>query len=140
MARFITRLAAGAALVVALALPSLEARAAGPYDGTWVVDFPASAVAGANATSPTCAAIRLSFAVKDNQISARLQRTSPSGNVVENSNAANAQDVTGTVGPDGAIAARWGNFTASGRLVGTDATVLVNGECGPRTGHGVKVE
>ncbi len=139
MTRFLTTLTAGAALAAALVLPSLEAQSAGRFDGTWVVDFPPSASAGTNASEPTCAALRLSFKVKNNKITARLQRISPSGNVIENSNAANATPVTGTVGSDGSLAAKWGNFYASGKLVGTTAQVLVDGECGPREGHGVKV-
>ena len=134
MARLLTLLAAG----TALAASATAALAAGPYDGTWVIDFPAS-LTGSNATQPACQALRLHFEVKDSQVSARLQRISADGNVVENSTAPSATPVTGTVKPDGTVEGNWGNFTATGRLSGSQAQVTVNGVCGERKGTGVKV-
>lgn len=139
MARFLTTLAAGGGLAASLlALPSFTALAAGPYDGTWIIDFPPS-LSGSNLSQPACQALRLRFEVKDNEVSARLQRISPDGNVVENSDAPGATPVTGTVKPDGTVEGNWGNFTATGKLAGTQAQVTVNGVCGERTGNGVKL-
>jgi hypothetical protein len=134
MARCLIPLAAAAALAAA----SSAALAAGPYDGTWIIDFPPS-LTGSNATQPACQALRLHFEVKDSQVSARLQRVSPEGNVVENSTAPGATPVTGSVKADGTVEGNWGDFTATGRLAGSQAQVTVKGVCGERTGTGVRV-
>lgn len=139
MTRFITLVAAlGALAGTALALSPL-ASAAGPYDGTWIVDLPANNGPGFGNPNSACPALRLHILVKDSQLSALLQRVPSNPRVVENSTDPNATPVTGSVRPDGSVDAKWGEYVATGTLAGADAAVTVRGTCGSRTGTVVRV-
>ncbi len=121
--------------VAAAALP-VAAQEKGRYDGTWVVDIPAAIEQ--KTTNPTCPALRLVIQVKDDRVSARLERN-PTANTVANSDASDAPVLTGHVTPDGTVNADWQGFTATGKLKGDTADLVVKGECGPRNATGVRV-
>jgi hypothetical protein len=127
-----------AALSLAASVMTFQPALAGQYDGKWVVDFPAPQD-NLKSSSDVCSAFRLVVAVKDNQLEANLQREATSLEV-ENSTAANAVPVKGSVAPDGTVIAKWENFPVIGRLTGNVGAISVQGDCGPRTGRAVRVE
>jgi hypothetical protein len=135
MTRSLIVLLAGSALSAAvLALPATGARAAGPYDGTWVIDIPDSAIGDSKHADAACPALRLVFEVNDGHIAARLKREPESALIVSNSDAPDARPVSGVVRPDGTLTANWGPYGATGSLAGSTPEVTVNGSCGIRTG------
>ncbi len=126
-----TLLATTAMAVIALALPMGPARAAGAFDGTWIIDVPADSLSGSGG-EPTCPALRLGVQITDNQVSGNFQRAYPElENVVEDGDSDRATRVTGVVQPDGAMTAQWQNFHAAGQFVGNGAGLTVQSECGP---------
>jgi len=139
MARFITVTAMLCALAGAAIAPAPPAWAMGPYDGTWIVDLPANNGPSFGNANSACPALRLRILVKDNQLSASLQRVPGAPNVVENSADPNATPVTGSVRPDGSVEAKWGNYVATGTLAGANTAVTVQGTCGSRTGTAVRI-
>ena len=133
------RIMSVAALALAAgALPLGAAVAAGPYDGTWVVDAPQAGGAGAQeGAEPTgCEPLRLEFQVQDNRITGSLKRSPYGGARVTPGTGPGSAPITGTVGPDGTINAQWQQYKATGRLSGDHAEVRWNGQCGPRIAMG----
>lgn len=119
------------ALAFALGLGILPARAASPFDGVWIVDFPAADHIP-DTSEYVCPALRLRADVKDGKISGSLARFFP-GNVVENATGYAASPVTGTVHPDGSLEAYWLGWIVKGRITGDVADLtLLFGQCGPR--------
>jgi hypothetical protein len=127
---------AAAVLLAALALSPLAVRAA-QFDGKWVVDFPAVTVRDIR---HGCSEMRVVAVVKDNQITATLERERDNLNEVENSTEPRAEPLTGTVGPDGSFTAQWESYVITGKLSGAGGEAQVAGSCGPRTGTAVRVE
>ena len=132
-----SRTTIAAASLTALVL-TFQPVLAGQYDGKWVIDFPAPQN-NLQSSQNVCTAFRLVVAVKDNQLEANLQREATSLEV-ENSNAANAVPVKGSVAPDGTVIAKWEKFPVIGRLTGNIGAISVQGDCGPRTGRAVRVQ
>jgi hypothetical protein len=128
-------IAAGAAA----ATVAHSAHAAGPYDGTWVIDIPASLARGVQSTGP-CPALRLEAKIVDSQVTASLERV-PSGTTetVENSTARTAAPLTGTVEADGTVTADWQGYKSNGKLSGDTGAITVQGECGPRDATATRV-
>ena len=107
------------------------AHASTPYDGTWIVDFPASPLVAGESHS-VCPALRLRADVADGKISGSLTRFFP-GNVVENDAGPASSPVTGTVHPDGSVEAYWLGWIVKGQITGDNADMtLLFGQCGPR--------
>lgn len=126
----------------AFSLPILAAHAAGPYDGRWVVDFPAVNTNLSTGANPGCASLRLVIDIKDNQLNASLARSvtaAGGGQIVQNATGPGARPVIGSVKADGTVSATWENFPATGKLSGDQGEILVKGECGPRLGKAVRV-
>jgi len=136
--RFLWSASVACAAAFAVAVSAPPARAAGAYDGTWVIDIPAS-VQG-NLTTAACPALRLQVKIADSQVSASLERV-PSGtsNTVENGTARNATPLTGAVAQDGTVVAQWEGFKANGKLAGDNGAVTVIGQCGPRNATAIRV-
>lgn len=132
MSRILSTLAATTALALAaLTVPMVSARAAAPFDGTWIIDVPADTISGDEGV-PTCPALRLQVQITDNQVSGNFRRSAPEeSNVVENGGTNAASRVTGDVQPDGALTVQWQNFHATGKLVGDRAKITMQSECGP---------
>jgi peptidoglycan-associated lipoprotein len=131
MSRILRTLAATTALgLAALAMPTVPARAAGPYDGTWIIDVPADIISAHG--DPTCPALRLRVQITDSQLYGNFRRSDPEmSNVVENGGRSGASQVFGSVQPDGTITAQWQNFHAAGQMMGQGAGLTVQSECGP---------
>jgi hypothetical protein len=116
------------------------ALAATSFDGTWVIDVPASATIASTADS-ACPALRFPVQIRDNQVAGVLTRvpTRDGGVIFEAGSGTDSGPVTGTVQPDGTVTAQWENYHATGTLSGDSGVVTVAGECGPRTAHAVRV-
>jgi hypothetical protein len=138
MARFLPMLTTITALAVAaIALPTLPARAAGPYDGNWVIDAPAAGGAIGAEGQYTCPALRLPFTVRDGQVIGDLHRTAE--NTIVSGKSANSSPVSGSVSGDGGVNVTWQSFHATGQLSGASGRVSWAGECGPRQATATKV-
>jgi hypothetical protein len=138
MTRMATGLmAAGVIATVALARPAL---AAGPYDGTWVVDVPAADYI-AQAGDYRCPALRLPIQIQNNQVTGKLERVASATGavIVEAGQSARAEPVRGSVQPDGTVTAQWEMYQASGRLGQDTGMVTIRGECGPRSATAVRI-
>src|SRR5665213_4375693 len=130
--------ACAAIVSLALASAAVPARASGPYDGTWIVDFPASPIIGGTSQS-VCPALRLRADIADSKISGSLARFFP-GNVVENDQGHAASPVTGIVHADGSVEAYWLGWIVNGQITGDRAQLtLLFGQCGPRQMTGIRV-
>jgi outer membrane protein OmpA-like peptidoglycan-associated protein len=130
-----TYLATTALALAAFTLPTVPAHAAGRFDGTWIIDLPPDVIA-ADDYAATCPALRLKVQITDNQVSGNLRRSDPASlNVVEIGGRTASSQVSGAVQPDGDLSAQWQNFHASGRLVGPNAGLTVQTECGPMHAH-----
>ena len=126
------------AAILSLEAAATPAFASSPYDGTWIVDFPAADLIP-DTSEYVCPALRLRADVKDGQISGSLARFSP-GNVVENATGYAASPVTGTVHPDGSVEAYWLGWIVKGQITGDQADLtLLFGQCGPRHMTGTRV-
>lgn len=110
--------------------------ASSPHDGEWVVD--AQAVQSTGQTIATgCEAVRIPFRISDNRVSGNLQRsTYGTGRVHASPSGA---PITGTVAPDGTINAQWQGYRATGQIVGNQAEIRWDGECGERIATGGRV-
>jgi len=136
MARFLPVLTTVAA--VAVAVYALPARAAGPYDGQWVIDAPPAGGAIGAEGEYTCPALRMPFTVKDGQVMGDLHRTATG--TIESGKTANSSPVKGSVDNTGNVSVTWEAFKASGKLSCNSGTVSWAGECGPRTATATKVQ
>jgi hypothetical protein len=138
MARFLPMLTTVTTVaVVAFALPMLPARAAGPFDGNWVIDAPPAGGAIGSEGQYTCPALRLPFLVKDGQVMGDLHRTATG--TIEAGKTSNSAPASGTVSPAGDVSVSWQNFKATGKLSGGSGQVAWSGECGPRTATATRV-
>lgn len=126
----------GVGVIAALMVPPLPVKAA-QFDGTWVVDFPPVTVSQKRSG---CMEMRVVAVVKENQISATLERDSLNPREVKNGTEPEAEPLTGTVAADGTFTARWENFSISGKLSSGGGDAQVQSSCGPRTGTIVRVE
>jgi len=129
-----------AAALTALVYATPQALAAGPHDGTWVLDFPAAGFIE-NADQYVCPALRLPLEVRGGQVIGALHRvpSTTAGSEIEAGGGPNSVPVTGTVQPNGTVNAQWGPYHASGKLDGNGGAVTVNGECGPRVAQATRI-
>jgi hypothetical protein len=136
MSRILPTLLATTALALgAFTLPTAPAHAAGRFDGTWIIDLPPDTIA-VDDHAAICPALRLEVQITDNQLSGNLRRSDPASlNVVEIGGTSAASQVSGVVQPNGDLSAQWQNFHASGKLVGPNAGLTVQTECGPMQAH-----
>jgi hypothetical protein len=139
MARFLPILKTiTTAAVAAIAMSTLPAYAASPYDGQWVIDAPPAGGAIGAEGQYTCPALRLPFTVVNGQVNTELHRTATGS--VEVGRASNSAPITGSVGDDGSVNVTWQNFHATGKLSATSGQVGWAGECGPRQATATKVQ
>jgi hypothetical protein len=133
------RLFMSAFTAAAILTASQAAFAAGPFDGKWVVDFPASGFIEATG-GQVCPALRLPIDIKDGHVFASLTRMpSVNGIMIETEDGPQSTPVTGTVQPDGAVQANWQSYDVTGKLDGDSGKVSVRGECGLRTGQAIRI-
>ncbi len=120
--------------VAALALPTIPAHAAGPFDGTWVADAPGVKGGGGDYDLEECNPVRFQFQIADNKVGGNLRRTiyPQSGTNVESTPGRGATPIQGSVAPDGSVKAGWQSYHATGRLTGDKGELTWKGRCGPR--------
>jgi hypothetical protein len=127
------------AVIAAWTLLAGTASAAGAFDGTWVIDIPSSPTAG-NPSTPPCPALRLQARIVDSRVTGSLERVaSGTPNTVEPGSSRAASPITGMVQPDGALAAEWEGYRATGKLSGDTGQITVQGQCGPRSATASRV-
>jgi hypothetical protein len=131
--------AAAPALVLAGALCAAPAFAAGPFDGTWVLDLPSYPFNSGQTNAP-CPTLRLSAKIVNSQVTGSLERV-PSGtaDTIENGTGRISAPITGSVQADGMLVADWQGYHASGTLSGDSGRIIVLGQCGPRTAIATRV-
>jgi hypothetical protein len=124
-----------------LATSMVGAHAAGPHDGTWVVEAPAVQGSGGYVGGTACAAVRIQFQVKDGQVQGnlRLRPSGASGTSVDQSPGRGSTPIQGSVQPDGTMTAKWQSFHATGTLAGDKAQLTWRGQCGPRVATGERI-
>ncbi|HUK58694.1 MAG TPA: hypothetical protein VLV50_05630 [Stellaceae bacterium] len=130
---------ASAALAFVFLLPVVPAQA-DPYDGRWVIDFPATTVTAAATSTKSCAALRIAAEIKDSRISGELHREVTSPTEVTSGAGPGSSPLAGTVAADGTITATWQGYTIGGKLAGNGGSISVTGECGPRTGQAIRIQ
>ena len=125
------------AFAIAFVSPGLV-RAAGPYDGNWVLT-----ASGAGGRLPdlgaeqACSNFRLPFQIRDNQVVGNASRSADNPtNIVASPS---GSPVTGSVQPDGSFNAQWQDFAINGKITGNTLTANWNGQCGERTATGTRV-
>lgn len=128
-------------VALSMSVPSMSAEAAGPYDGTWVIDAPQAGGTGAaeDSAATGCEPLRLEFRIVDNRIVGTLHRSLYGGTRVETGPGPGSAPVTGTVSDDGTLNAQWGRYKATGKLAGNNAEVRWRGECGERMAMGSRI-
>jgi hypothetical protein len=114
-----------------LVSPVFPAHAAGPYDGTWTIDMPASGQGAPGEFG--CPALRIQVRIVDSQVQGTLQRTGTGTTVETGGSGSSAAPVTGSVSPDGMLNAQWSGYHATGRLEGDKGKLNVQRTCGPET-------
>ena len=103
------------------------------HDGTWIVDVPAVGYM-ASAGEYRCPALRFPIDIRGGRVTGSLERvpSSDPGVTVESGGGQTSAPVTGSVGANGTVTARWLNYHANGHLDGAAGTATIDGECGPR--------
>jgi hypothetical protein len=125
---------------VALALASLPAKAAGPFDGTWQVDSGGLGTATAQAMEGTgCEPEILKFEVKDNQIQGGLAFAPSDPNRVQNSQGPRSAPISGSVQEDGTLNAQWESYKVTGKMTGDKVELRWRAPCGPRVATGTRI-
>ena len=139
MLRNLCRVAAVAFVATAAFAP--QSRAAGSFDGTWIVDVPSAGTINDQSNNSVCPALRIPVRIHDNQVSGSLERVSTTTGavIVEAGQGRLAAPVTGAVAPDGTVDAQWQNYHAIGRLGPQFGRVTIQGECGPRVATAIRI-
>ena len=128
------------AIAAAVVSPGIV-RAAGPFDGNWVL----SAAGSGGRTSPegggggnACSDFRIPFQIADNQIVGKYSRsTSDPTEIVASPT---GSPMSGSVQPDGTFTMKWEAYDVSGKITGTTLTATWRGQCGQRSATGTRVQ
>ena len=132
--------AAVLALATAFASPAIV-RAAGPYDGNWVLTAPG--VGGRTGTGSesgieqACSDFRLAFQVRDNQVVGNAARSNDLPTEIVAS--PKGTPMKGNVKPDGTFNVQWEGYNITGVITGNTLAANWNGQCGHRTATGTRV-
>src|SRR5215469_6528528 len=109
-------------IATAVVLPGIG-RAAGPYDGSWVL---AAAGAGGRTSQEgggggtACSDFRIPFQISNNQITGKYSRsTSDPTEIVASPT---GSPLTGSVQPDGTFSMKWEAYNVSGKITGNTLT------------------
>ena len=132
----------GAAALLACATLFLSpgvAGAAGPFDGTWVIDAPASGGRTVEGRA-TCPALRMPIQIVNSKISGNLARSTSNRTEVVASQGRGSSPIRGSILTDGTFAADWQNFHIAGKITRDTMTAYWNGQCGPRSAQGTRVQ
>jgi len=112
-----------------------HAYAAGPYDGTWVVDSPAVGRATSDPTAAYCPPVHALAIVNNNVITGDFF-ASPDETPAQAAAIVGRPPITGTVDADGTVTARILSIQITGKATPNSVELKWTGECGPRTGVG----
>lgn len=125
-------------LATAFVTPDV-ARAAGPFDGNWVL---AAAGAGGRQSESggdtACSDFRIPFQIADNQIVGKYARST--SNPTEIVATPSGSPMTGSVQPDGTFNLKWEAYNVSGKITGNTLTAMWRGQCGERSATGTRVQ
>jgi hypothetical protein len=131
-------LVAGAAIAL-IGLLHNPAEAASPFDGTWQMDAP-----GAGGSTPAqnyrCPALRLQFQIKDGQLDGHFGRNPFNTQEVDDTEGRAGSPFSGTVKPDGSMAAQWERIQSTGKLAGNGGEMRWSGACGARVAQLSRVQ
>jgi hypothetical protein len=114
-------------------------RAAGQYDGNWVISAAgAGGRQGELGGDTACSDFRIPFQISDNQITGRFSRST--SNPTEIVASPTGSPMTGSVEPDGSFTMRWEAYNLSGKITGTTMVATWTGQCGQRSATGTRVQ
>jgi hypothetical protein len=135
------KFAAVALLTIATAFVSPGiVRAAGQFDGNWVLNASGSggmtSQEGSGGTA--CSDFRIPFQITDNQIAGKYSRST--SNPTEIVASPTGTPLTGSVQPDGTFNMKWEAYNVSGKINGATLTATWRGQCGERTATGTRVQ
>ena len=128
------------AIATSAVLP-VTVRAAGPYDGNWVLN---AAGAGGRTSQEgggggtACSDFRIPFRISDNQITGTYARST--SNPTEVVASPTGSPMTGSVQPDGAFNMNWEAYNLSGKITGSTMVATWRGQCGERSATGTRVQ
>ncbi len=126
------------AIATAFVSPTVG-RAAGPFDGNWVIN-----AAGSGGRTPesgndqACSDFRLPMQISDNMISGTYARSPSTPTEIVPS--PTGSPMTGTVQPDGSFTMQWQSFNVTGKISGNALVANWSGQCGPRLAQGSRVQ
>jgi hypothetical protein len=114
-------------------------RAAGPFDGNWVLNAAGSGGRSAEGgDEQACSDFRLPMQISDNKISGTYSRSPSTPSEIVPS--PTGTPMTGTVQPDGSFAVQWQSFNITGKITGNALVANWTGQCGPRSAQGTRVQ
>jgi hypothetical protein len=133
----------GTAAVLAIAAVFVSpgvVRAAGPFDGNWVIN--AHGAGGreggpAGGNEAECSAFRLPVQIKDNQVIGTYRRSSSVPTEIVPSQT--GSPAKGIVLSDGTFNVQWDSYNLTGKITGNTLVAYWTGQCGPRSATGSKV-
>ena len=112
--------------------------AAGPFDGTWVIDAHGTGGHVQSTGQTDCPAFRLTFVITDSKISESLAPSPSNSAVIVPSHGRGSSLARGSVAEDGTFAVQWQNFHIVGRITGNTLEAFWTGLCGPRSAKGTR--
>jgi hypothetical protein len=142
MASVTAKFGAMAFLAVAtIFLSSGIARAAGPFDGNWVLN--ASGAGGqisqeGGGGGSACSDFRIPLQIRENQISGNYARSPSSPTEIVAS--ASGSPMKGSVQPDGSFTMQWEAYNVTGKISGNTMVATWRGQCGTRSATGTRVQ
>jgi hypothetical protein len=128
------------AIATSAVLP-VTVRAAGPYDGNWVLN---AAGAGGRTSQEgggggtACSDFRIPFRISNNQIVGKYSRSSTDPTEIVAS--PTGSPMSGSVRPDGTFTMKWEAYNVSGKITGNTLTATWRGQCGQRSATGTRVQ
>jgi hypothetical protein len=126
------------AVTTAIISPGIV-RAAGPFDGNWVLSAAgAGGRQGELGGDTACSDFRIPFRINDNQIAGTYSRST--SNPTEVVASPTGTPMTGSVQPDGTFTMRWEAYNLSGKIAGNTMTATWRGQCGERSATGTRVQ
>jgi len=116
-------------------------RAAGPFDGNWVLSAVGAGgrinqEGGGGGTA--CSDFRIPFQISNNQIAGKFTRST--SNPTEIVASPTGTPMTGSVLPDGTFNLKWEAYNVSGKITGNTMTATWRGQCGQRSATGTRVQ
>lgn len=133
-----TALLIGATTVLA----SGDLRAAGPFDGSWVIDSPEmrGRFTGSESGALACQSLHIPFQIRNNEISSNVAPSASDPTRTTSDLSQTLSVVNGNVQPDGFFALRWGRDEIDGKITGNTLVAQWRSQCGTRSVQGRRVQ